>query len=113
MSIDTEVPTKGSDKRRDVIDINPRLERNWFEFDRKAVLRQIDTLQDAIDQNARELGMVADEGVFEQSLSSELSRASRALQAMRRELKTLRGEVARASGYPRANGGSRDAEKGS
>ncbi len=85
------------------LDISPRLERKWFEFDRSVVLRQIDTIQNAIDQNAKELGMVAVEGVFEKSLSYELSRTSRSLLATVQKLSSLRALVARAKGYPKAN----------
>ncbi len=81
-------------------DLTPKLERRWFEFDRSAVLRQIDLVRHSIDQNAGDLEMVAEERVFDKQLSDELSRASRSLHNMERELGTLRGQVARASGYP-------------
>jgi len=84
-------------------DISPELERRSFEFDRSAVLRQIDMVQGAIDDNANELGMVAAEGVFEKSLSDELSRASRALHVIAQELTALRGLVTRANGYPKGD----------
>jgi hypothetical protein len=82
-------------------DIGPGLERKWFEFDRSAVLRQIDLVQNAIDQNAEELGMVAAEGVFEKPLSAELLRASRALHAVARELSALHGLVEQTARYPK------------
>jgi hypothetical protein len=82
-------------------DISSKFERKWFEYDRKAVLHQIAVVQRAIDQNSRELGMVATEGVFEQPLSDGLLRSSRALRAIAQELKTLSGLVARTSGYPK------------
>jgi hypothetical protein len=82
-------------------DIAPGLERKWFEFDRGAVLRQIDLVQNAIDQNAEELGMVAAEGVFEKPLSAELLRASRALHTIARELSALHGLVEQTARYPK------------
>jgi hypothetical protein len=82
-------------------DIGPKLEHQWFEFDRTAVLRQIDKVRSAIDENAQELGMVAAEGVFEKPLSAELLRSSRALRTIAQELKGLRVMVTRTTGYPR------------
>lgn len=67
------------------------------------MLRQIDVVRGAIDENANELGMVAVEGVFEKSLSDELSRTSRALHVIAQELTALRGLVARANGYPKGD----------
>ena len=83
-------------------DINPEIEHSWFEFDRIAVLRQLDELNGAIDANAKELQMVAAEGVFDKSLSVELLRASRSLQTIAKDVSALRGRVTRASGYPKA-----------
>ncbi len=88
---------------RSVAEITPQLERRWFEFDRSAVLRQIDVVQNTIDENANELGMVAVEGVFEKPLSAELLRTSRALRLMAQELTALRGQVSRVSRYPKAD----------
>ncbi len=89
--------------RSDVVEITPQLERRWFEFDRSAVLRQIDLVQHTIDENADDLGMVAVEGVFEKPLSDELLRTSRALHLMAQELIALRGQVSRVSAYPKAD----------
>ena len=86
----------------DPANVTPELERRWFEFDRGAVLRQIDMMHGTIDQNATDLGMVAVEGVFEKPLSDELVRTSRALHLMAQELTSLRGQIARASSYPKA-----------
>ena len=83
-------------------DIRPEIEHSWFEFDRIAVLRQLDELNGAIDANAKELGMVAAEGVFDKSLSVELLRASRSLQTIAKDIGALRGQVTRANGYPKA-----------
>jgi hypothetical protein len=81
-------------------DLTPKLERRWFEFDRNAVLRQIDSVRRTIDQNAGDLEMVAEEGVFDKPLSAELSRAALSLHSLGHELNALRGQVARANGYP-------------
>jgi hypothetical protein len=89
--------------RSNVGGLLPQMERRWFEFDRSAVLRQIDLVQRTINENADDLGMVAVEGVFEKPLSDELLRASRTLQAMAQELTALRGQVSRVSGYPKAD----------
>ena len=56
-----------------------------------------------IDANASDLGMVAVEGVFDKQLSDELLRTSRSLHLISQELNALRGQVARASGYPKAD----------
>ena len=63
------------------------------------VLRQMDELQRAIDDNAKELKMVAAEGVFKESLSTRLLLASRTLNKIAQELTALRRSVAR-SGRP-------------
>ena len=89
--------------RSNVGGIPPQMERRWFEFDRSAVLRQIDLVQRTINENADDLGMVAVEGVFEKPLSDELLRTSRTLQVMAQELTALRGQVSRVSGYPKAD----------
>ena len=94
---------KARPARSDASEISPELERRWFEFDRNAVLRQIELAQGAIGENANELEMVAVEGVFEKSLADELSRTSRSLCAIAQELSALHGLVARASGYPKAD----------
>ncbi len=82
-------------------DISPATERSWFEFDRIAVLRQLDELNGAIEANANDLGMVAVEGVFDQSLSDELRRTSRSLLTIAKDIGTLRGQMRRANGYPK------------
>jgi len=80
---------------------NSNLEHRWFEFDRRTVLSQIDLVHRTIDGNAKELSMVAVEGVFEKSISDELSRTSRSLQTLARQLGVLRARVATADGYPK------------
>ena len=83
-------------------DVGATLEHQWFEFDRIDVLRQIDKVRSAIAENAKELGMVAAEGVFEMPLSAELLRSSRALGTIAQELKRLRGLVTRTTRYAKA-----------
>ena len=78
-------------------DITPKLERSWFEFDRRTVLSEIDRMQKMLDENAKQLGMVAVEGVFEKPLSDGLLRASRALRTTAKELIALRRLVERTS----------------
>ena len=97
------VPDNGRPARSQLADISPNLERGWFEFDCGAVLRQIDQVQDTINENATDLGMVAVEGVFDKPLSDELLRTARSLRLMAQELTALRGQVARSSGYPKAD----------
>jgi hypothetical protein len=84
---------------RSLADLTPATERRWFEFDRGAVMRQIDVLQKTIGRNADDMGMVALEGVFDKPLSDKLLRSSRSLLKMRRELNALRAKVMQASGY--------------
>jgi hypothetical protein len=87
----------------DPSDISPELERRWFDVDRRAVLHQIDSTRATLDGNAKELEMVAAEGLFEKSLSDLLLRTSQALSTIAQELRALRAAVARASGYPQAS----------
>jgi len=79
------------------------LERRWFEYDRGAVLGQIDLLHRAVDQNSEELAMVAEEGVFKKMVSDKLSRTARILRAISEELDGLRAQVAKTSTYPRSD----------
>jgi hypothetical protein len=76
------------------------LERRCFEYDRGAVLGQIDSLHQAIDQNSEELALVAEEGVFKKAVSDKLSRTARLLRAVSQELDGLRGQVSKTSNYP-------------
>jgi hypothetical protein len=81
--------------------LTPEVERTWFQFDRDAVLRQLDELRKAIGVDAKELGMVAVEGVFEPPLAADLLRTSRSLQLVAKQIGDLWSEVSRASGYPK------------
>ncbi len=89
--------------RSDSSHITPNLEHKWFEFGLSTVLRQINLIRSGIDENAKELEMVAAAGIFEKSVSDELLRTSRALQVMAGHVSGLRGLVARAGGYLKAD----------
>jgi len=82
-----------------VTELTPGTERSWFEFDRAAVLRQLDDINRAIAANAVELKMVAEEGVFERPLSGDLSRAARVLRSIAKDLTNLRKTVIRVDQY--------------
>lgn len=79
------------------------LERRCFEYDRGAVLGQIDSLHRALDQNSEELALIAEEGVFKKRVSDKLSRTARLLRSVSQELDGLRGRVAKTSTYPRGH----------
>lgn len=91
--------TSSRDKLRSV-EGKRDLERRCFEYDRGAVLGQIDSLHRAIEQNSEELTLVAEEGVFKKRVSDKLSRTARLLRSVSQELDGLRGRVAKASAYP-------------
>jgi hypothetical protein len=76
------------------------LEQKFFEFDRRAVSGVLNDLRDSIHEGAMQLEMVADEQMFDQSLSANLSRTSRRLDRIYRTLESVLGDVAKASGYP-------------
>jgi hypothetical protein len=97
-----QLTASGKRSRSTLENLSPEVERTWFEFDRTAVLRRLDDLRKAIGVDAKELGMVAVEGVFEPSLSGDLLRTSRILQTLARQIGNLWSEVSRASGYPTA-----------
>jgi hypothetical protein len=84
---------------RELSEMNPEMERMWFELDREVVLNQIDSLHSAINENCDQLAMVAHEGVFEKIVSDKLSRAARSLRIMLQQLAGLRGQVAKTNSY--------------
>lgn len=90
----------GKRARPTLENLSPEVERAWFEFDRGSVLRQLDDLRKAVAVDAKELGLVAVEGVFEVRLSEELLRASRSLTVLAKQVGKLWNEVSRAGGYP-------------
>ena len=75
-------------------------EQEFFEFDRRIVSNQINQLRAAIHEGAVQLEMVADEQMFDESLSATLSRTSRRLEQMWCQLEELLRDVAKADGYP-------------
>jgi hypothetical protein len=77
------------------------LERQYFEFDRKIVAEVLDTLRNAIAEGATQMAMVADERMFDRSLSGTFSRTALHLDRMGGRLEKLLGEVGQASGYPK------------
>jgi hypothetical protein len=105
MNEDAQLRKVQGDGRTNLESLEPNrdLERRCFEYDRGAVLGQIDSLYRAIDQNSEELAMVAEEGVFKKIVSDKLSRTARLLRAVSLELDGLRGQVAKTSTYPRSD----------
>jgi hypothetical protein len=77
------------------------LERKYFDFDRKIVALALSTLRGAVNQGATQMEMVADERMFEKSLSGTFSRAAHHLDQMECTLRKLLDDVASATGYPR------------
>jgi hypothetical protein len=75
-------------------------EQKFFEFDREIVSGVLNKLRDAIHEGAVQLEMVADERMFDQSLSATLSRTARRLEHVWRKLEELRKDVAKADRYP-------------
>jgi hypothetical protein len=88
------VSKRGTEKSDD-------LERKYFDFDRKIVALALNTLRGAVNQGATQMEMVADERMFEKSLSGTFSRAAHHLDQMERTLGKLLNDVASATGYPR------------
>lgn len=68
----------------------------YFELDRSTVLAQLQYLQRTIDEGAREMEMVAAEGVFDKSLSRLLEGRARSLHRTAKDLNSLLRSVARA-----------------
>ena len=77
------------------------LERRCFEYDRKLVANLIDKLRSAIDNGAVQIGLMADEQMFDDSLSDDLARMAQRLDRMAARLNELVVEVGNADGYPK------------
>jgi hypothetical protein len=77
------------------------LDGKYFDFDRKLVARVLDTLRGAMDEGAAQMEMVADERMFEKSLSGTFSRTALHLDRMARRLGKLLDDVGSATGYPK------------
>jgi hypothetical protein len=85
----------------DPANVTPELERRWFELDRNEVLGQIDLTEAAVAGEAKDLEMVAYEGMFRKLLSRRLLTESRVLNGVARQLRALRRAVGRARSYPK------------
>jgi len=81
-------------------DRSAELERKFFEYDRRIVSGVLNTLRESIHEGALQLDMVADEQMFDESLSADLSRTSRRLDRIYHALEGVLGAVAKATGYP-------------
>ena len=76
-------------------------EQQCFEYDRRIVVKVLDTLWSAISQGAVQMETVAEERVFEQSLSADFLRTAQRLHRMERTLEELLLDIGNATGYPR------------
>jgi hypothetical protein len=76
------------------------LERTYFEFDRKIVAGVLETVRGAINEGAVQMEMVADERMFDKSLSGTFSRTAQQLNQIARKLEKLLDDVANTTGYP-------------
>ena len=76
------------------------LERTYFEFDRKIVAGVLETVRGAINEGAVQMEMVADERMFDKSLSGTISRTAQQLNQIARKLEKLLDDVANTTGYP-------------
>src|SRR5260370_32261074 len=69
-------------------------ERNCFQADQNALIKELKSVEDAIEDGATEIAMIAVESVFDEEVSKALNGEARALRRMVRGLKNLRVEVA-------------------
>jgi hypothetical protein len=76
------------------------LEERFFEYDRRVVSGLLNSLRDSLHEGAVQLEMVANEHMFDEPLSGNLSRASRRLAKIHRTLMSVLDDVAKAEGYP-------------
>ena len=65
------------------------------------VVGVINALRDAIDEGAKQMSMLADERVFDDSTSRTCSRTAQRLNRMVTQLQKLLAEVGGATGYPK------------
>ena len=75
-------------------------EEDFFEFDRRVLIGQVNDLQLIIRRASTEISMVVAENVFHKPLSAKLKRKTRALDRMARRLDDLGKVLARAK-FPR------------
>ena len=71
-------------------------QRHCFQADQNALVKELKLLENAIEEGATEIAMIAAESVFDEEASKTLTSEARALRRMARGLKDLRLEVARA-----------------
>ena len=67
-----------------------------FEADRDALVHELKVVENALEDGATEMTMIAAENVFERHVSKILNNEARAMQQVVRGLKDLRIAVARA-----------------
>ena len=72
-------------------------QRNCFKADQNALVKKLKFLENAIEDGATEIAMIAAESVFDEETSKTLISEARALRRMARGLKDLRLEVAGAT----------------
>jgi hypothetical protein len=82
-------------------EISSTLERKWFEFDRRGVTDVLNKLRRSIHDGATQMEMIADEQMFDSSLSRTFSRTARRLDRLVENLKQLGVGVNGATGYPK------------
>jgi hypothetical protein len=75
-------------------------ERHFFEYDRKTVLSQMDSITRESRDSAEQLEMIAAERIFDQSTSGEFTRVATTFSGLLRELSAVRVLVSRARSYP-------------
>ncbi len=76
-------------------------ERRCFEYDRKLVAVVIERLEAAIGQTAAQMDMVAEQQIYDESLSATFARIAQRFHWMTHELNDLMAEVGDAEGYPK------------
>ena len=76
-------------------------ERDFFEFDRSALMGRVNALRLTVRNALTEIALVAAENVFNKPLSAKLKRKARALDQIARGLDELSKVLARAR-FPRA-----------
>jgi hypothetical protein len=74
----------------------PHSQRSCFQADQNALVKELKFVENAIEDGATELAMIAAERVFDEEVSKTLIGEARALRRMVRGLKDVRLEVARA-----------------
>jgi hypothetical protein len=84
-------------------------EKTCFEADRDALVHELKVVENALEDGATEMSMIAAENVFERPVSKILNGEARAMLRMVRGLKDLRIAVARAR-LPKSRNGAKPAK---